>query len=367
MANNQLITSNTKSYAQDGESHDFGIQSCTADTSSIYRSDISSLYRSERTPSLTLAIGPSCFVRCTGCYNLFGSTAVRGGLVSVADLEPLLEFAQTLGIPQVTVSGGDPLSHPHILELLKSIHTMGFRTKLDTVGTPFLHEAQLGFFGNARIPYIDPMQIADIVDQVGLPLDGPTPEIEATWRKQLKNVEDAADVVHDTSVLTELLQTLGIAVCLNTVVHRYNVAYIDDLAVNLIASLQPALWQLFEFTPSGLMAQAHQDIYDPHQIDGYSFSQVVSSAQVSAPNVAVTGKSSNERDGIYFIVNDAGMAWIPRVNQVPVVIGHVVRDFVTVTTALKYFSGQIENWTENWTSGTEAPNGSTAAFTACHQ
>ena len=83
---------------------------------------------------LNLAIARRCFVSCKGCYSFFGKRE--------PDLDAFLQtiaiFAK-LGIGDITVSGGDPLTIEGFMDFLISIRSVGVRTiKVDTVGTRFL-------------------------------------------------------------------------------------------------------------------------------------------------------------------------------------------------------------------------------------
>jgi hypothetical protein len=57
---------------------------------------------------VNFAIGPSCFVKCVGCYNHFGGTANRGGLVSAEEVLDFAEAGKPMGLTETTLSGGDP-------------------------------------------------------------------------------------------------------------------------------------------------------------------------------------------------------------------------------------------------------------------
>jgi hypothetical protein len=62
---------------------------------------------------------------------------------------------------------------PYILTLLEMIKKRGFFIKLDTVGTPLLDQAQSIFFKRVKVDKIDAKNLAELVDLIGIPLDGP--------------------------------------------------------------------------------------------------------------------------------------------------------------------------------------------------
>jgi hypothetical protein len=261
--------------------------------------------------------------------------------VTVEELAPFLDYARMIGVPQVTVSGGDPLSHPDIMGILRLAHSTGFRVKLDTVGTAFLRDAPLTFYGEGVVRHVDPTQLIGMVEMIGLPLDGATPEIEHLWRRG-ETGGGRADVVSDTPAIVALLREFKVPVCVNTVLHHGNLVQLAELAAK-VESIRPDLWQIFEFTPTGTMARLNRGLFDPNQADGYSFSDAIAMAKSAAPSVAVQGKPAVARSGHYFMVNDGGMAWVPRLgDDRPQIIGHVARDLVAVCGALDRFSRELE-------------------------
>ena len=54
--------------------------------------DIEQLAAPAKEPTINFAIGPNCPVRCEGCYNHFGDTALSGvGLVTASEV---IDFAR---------------------------------------------------------------------------------------------------------------------------------------------------------------------------------------------------------------------------------------------------------------------------------
>jgi hypothetical protein len=89
-------------------------------------------------PTINLAIGPMCPVRCEGCYTHFGNTSSLGGLITAYEVIAFAGSAQAEGVSQATLSGGDPLFHPEIVAIARGLTELGLKVKLDTVGTALL-------------------------------------------------------------------------------------------------------------------------------------------------------------------------------------------------------------------------------------
>ena len=68
-----------------------------------------------------------------------------------------LEYIYTKGIRKVTICGGDPLTRPDILDLLKKIKEIGFFISLDTVGTSIIKSIEKA--GKIIINKIDVKQL----------------------------------------------------------------------------------------------------------------------------------------------------------------------------------------------------------------
>lgn len=81
--------------------------------------------------SLLLELTYRCNHRCTFCYN---DTSRRGALMEPADWERLLRDAATMGVMNVTLSGGEPMVHPAFFELGRLARTLGFVVRVKTNG-----------------------------------------------------------------------------------------------------------------------------------------------------------------------------------------------------------------------------------------
>ena len=74
-----------------------------------------------------------CNLRCPYCHN-FSSCVKSENLLEWEDIEPKLEEA-LFGAEAIVVSGGEPLIHEEVLDLLRLLKTYKKPLKLDTNGT----------------------------------------------------------------------------------------------------------------------------------------------------------------------------------------------------------------------------------------
>lgn len=89
---------------------------------------------------MIVSVTTSCNLRCKGCYSA-ALQEPRGGAMSADTLRKILREARELGIGIVLVSGGEPLSYPGLLDILKdfpemifALFTNGLHIDKDTAG-----------------------------------------------------------------------------------------------------------------------------------------------------------------------------------------------------------------------------------------
>lgn len=252
---------------------------------------------------LSVSAGRSCFVRCDGCYNHFGRSHE---VLPTAKLLRFLTVAAGAGVGDVTFCGGDPLSRPDILPLLHQTRNLGFRIKLDTVGTALLDDAPTIFYGRGTAGRVDAGALAGLVDRVGIPLDGSTNAVVQAFRK------GRHDLFDEQLRILELLGAVRANVCVNTVVHAGN---IDDLpSIPAVIAGHPCvgLWQVFQFSPTGPHGSRNRRRFE---ISADDFERAVSRLEHeltrSGRAFRLEPKSNRDRRGRYLLIDSDGLAWMP--------------------------------------------------------
>lgn len=289
--------------------------------------------RRENGRAVNLAIGPSCFVQCHGCYNHFGRTTKRGGLVRAAEVLSFLDDAVAIGLEQVTFSGGDPLSHPDILEILDGAKALGLFIKVDTVGTALLGPAETVFYGNGTVDRVPAVELVRASDMIGIPLDGFSAKVQEKFRKKRPELN------RESVEIIRMLVSLGGSVCVNTVVNKHNLVELPKMG-EMLVDIRPALWQLFEYQPTGPLGQRNQSTYllGPGVFDD----TVGPLVRRLEGRLAVQAKSRATRSGIYVLVDDAGIAWTPGSGEDRVEHGHITKNRGQVIDFLRTHFGQPE-------------------------
>lgn len=276
-------------------------------------------------PTINLAIGPNCPVRCEGCYNHFGNTAKLGGLVTADQILDFVSASKLEGIAQTTLSGGDPLSHPEIITMVSGLKDLGMKIKLDTVGTAFLGTAQIVYKGRGLASKVEVSDIAPHVDYVNIPLDGSTQETITKFRRGRVNL------LAETRLVAGLLRDAGVTFGFNTVANSTN---LNELyAIRDIAEEEHASeWQIFEYDTEGPNPSSMKTTL---KLETDQFKEATKNLASTSGNLNIICKGLEERSGSYFLVDDSGLAWKPDVGGFRKILGHIITDREQVVSALR--------------------------------
>jgi radical SAM protein with 4Fe4S-binding SPASM domain len=89
--------------------------------------------------SLNIELTYACNERCLHCFNegaarsdLREERRRRSGMLTLHDYRRIIDEAVALGIPEVTVTGGDPFCHPHCWDILDYLYERNLAVKLFT-------------------------------------------------------------------------------------------------------------------------------------------------------------------------------------------------------------------------------------------
>lgn len=284
-------------------------------------------------PTINFAIGPNCPVRCEGCYNHFGETALNGGLITADEVIDFASAAQDEGVTQATLSGGDPLFHPEIVPMAKGLKELGLKVKLDTVGTAFLGDTAIMFKGRGTAARVKVADIAPHVGYVNVPLDGAKQSTLANFRRGRPKLFD------ETRAVAGLLRAAGVPFGLNTVANTTNLAElpaIRDIAEEVGASE----WQVFEYDPNGPNPTKQKDRL---RLAPGQFDEATSGLVSTSGKLKVVVKSLAARSSVYFLVDDSGRAWKPSGEGLRHVFGHITQERDLVMAALGRHIAELQH------------------------
>ena len=254
---------------------------------------------------LNIFVSQSCFLHCKGCYS-FSREEEKGKMIPTDKLLNFLEFAYNVGVNKVTLCGGDPLTREDIIELLEKIKDIGFNISLDTVGSPIIKNVV-----NDRkitVKKIDAEKIVNLVDIIGIPIDGSTNEIFRRFR-QTKD-----DIVNEQLEVCKELHKFGANICINTVAHKGNLEDAQGLA-NLIKKIDYInKWQIFQYMPLGKIGLKNRACFEITDRQFEEFQTVV--LEVFDKKIdKVQFKDFNKRKNAYMLIDNSGNAWIPAIEN----------------------------------------------------
>ena len=68
---------------------------------------------------LRLSITSNCNMKCVYCHN---EGNCKKSVLSVNDIEKIVQIALNFGLEEIRLTGGDPLTHPHFIEICDMLH-----------------------------------------------------------------------------------------------------------------------------------------------------------------------------------------------------------------------------------------------------
>ena len=221
-----------------------------------------------------------CNMQCPFCYVPFdGAHATESEVLHSFDI--MLTKLQPLS---VTIGGGDPSAFSKLNVLLRTARERTQHVQLDTNGKGLDYSRLAGMAGD--------------IDLLGLPLEGPTPNVHDSIRREAGHF---AQVLHTLIVAKDL----GIPLKVNTVVMRCNDSHIADLAA-LVQSVGAAKWSLYEFWAMEPVPDLQDDFY----ISQEAFESAVTRARQGAPAIAVESGSVVARSPGYIFVRHTGGVYV---------------------------------------------------------
>jgi len=115
-----------------------------------------------------LYLAGTCNLRCRHCWidPGFGTESQR--FLSWSELRKIIVQAQELGLRAVKLTGGEPLLHPEILPILRGLHQMGLKLRMESNGT---------LIGDREAE-----ALRETGADVSISLDGPTAELHDSLR-----------------------------------------------------------------------------------------------------------------------------------------------------------------------------------------
>ena len=150
--------------------------------------------------SLTLEITSDCPMRCEFCSSNVGRCRVVS--YSLKEMKSIVDEVSTLGCKTISLSGGEPLVHPRILEISKYIKDKGICLHIYTSGN-------LSYFQS--VGPLSALLVSDLktsgVDRLIFSIHGGEPELHdsvTNVKGSFKNLIDSIRITKNFGLKTEL-------------------------------------------------------------------------------------------------------------------------------------------------------------------
>jgi 12,18-didecarboxysiroheme deacetylase len=91
-------------------------------------------FSEDKKPVVVWNVGRRCNLRCIHCYSQSHNEDYSGEL-NLEESNRLIDDLADFGVPVLLFSGGEPLMHPHIFELIQRARNKGMRAVISTNGT----------------------------------------------------------------------------------------------------------------------------------------------------------------------------------------------------------------------------------------
>ncbi|MEH6905434.1 TIGR04053 family radical SAM/SPASM domain-containing protein [Neobacillus drentensis] len=143
----------------------------------------------------------------------------------------LIDQIYEMNNPMLVFTGGDPLMREDVFDIAKYAVEKGVRVSMTPSATPNVTKEAI-----------------EKAKEVGLArwafsIDGPTAEIHDHFRGTAGSFDLTMEKI-------QYLHEVGLPIQINTVISRYNIEYLDDMA-KMVESLGCVLWSVFFLVPTG--------------------------------------------------------------------------------------------------------------------
>ena len=247
---------------------------------------------------LNIFVSQRCFLYCKGCYS-YSREETCGQMLESGIILNFLKYAnKNGGVKKVTICGGDPLTRPDIIDLLRQIKNIGYYISLDTLGTSILKDVKID--SNLIIKKTDVKELAKYVDMIGIPLDGSTDKTFKMFRPTQENI------VEQQIKICDELHKNGVDICINSVLHKGNLDDIVEIGKTIESLGYIKKWQIFQFEPFGKYGKLNKDIFEISQKDFLNVKQ-----KIKIKDIDVQFKCSELKNKAYILIDNSGDAYVP--------------------------------------------------------
>jgi MoaA/NifB/PqqE/SkfB family radical SAM enzyme len=172
-----------------------------------YSDTVKRTWNDNRMMSVLLELTYACNLDCAFCYN---DLSLGGQRLSLPQYRELLDDLASLGVLNVSLTGGEPLAHPHFFEIAAHARSLGFVIRLKTNG----HAVKETVARRIR-QEIDPFLVEVSIHGTTAETHDRQTRVAGSFERLLANIRT--------------MKSLGLRVKANSVLTRWNEHEVEDL------------------------------------------------------------------------------------------------------------------------------------------
>lgn len=196
----------------------------------------------------------------------------------------LIKLFDSAGVKRVVISGGEPLLHPEIDNIIRLLHQKKIEICLDT---------NADFFDKHK------NTITKYVSFVGFPIDFPSDKESFRNQKNFQNVLQAIKYLAKTKKSPKIR--------IGTVVTKLNYQHLSEIC-QLIKDYPINLWKIYQFIPIGEFGKKNKrELY----IDEKKFLSATSFIKNKKTAFRTVLSTEKKRNNAYFFLEADGRVFLP--------------------------------------------------------
>jgi MoaA/NifB/PqqE/SkfB family radical SAM enzyme len=192
--------------------------------------------------SVDLNVNGVCNLECVWCWGPEHNPAIE--TLTDSDWMNLMDTLTVQGLKEVIFTGGEPLLKTGLVNLASHAKKLNLRTTLSTNGILLPQKPE----------------VLEFIDDLGIPLDASTPELNAIMRTRVGKSDKRPHFYSAISALKLVQKTFpGIDLTVRTVVSNKNMDSVKQIPETLRGfgvNTDSLRWKLYQLNPVGIRTEA---------------------------------------------------------------------------------------------------------------
>lgn len=239
-----------------------------------------------------------CNLRCPYCWG--PNHSIKDGL-NLDQWFIIVASLHNKGMTNLVISGGEPFMWPDLTMLMLAACALGFNNTLSTNCTLLADNLK------------DKPNVLSFTHEIGIPIDGSTPEINGRLRPGDDKTLEAT--LSALSLLNSEYRHIHTTV--RTVITQQNIDDVRNIG-KLLTPNPPNRWKLYEFTPIeyGLVNNIRL------RVDPDKFEKAVRVAQITYPTLRIETQRTSRQAEKYLFIGPGGDFYSIGQNLEPIPFGN---------------------------------------------